>query len=159
METIDSLNFQENTSAQELAVNSAIKDYLLQTAKWGKFLAIVGFVFVGLIAVAALFIGTIFSYMSSMSGSGGMGAIPGAMSAVFTVIYLGLAVLFFFPTLYLFQFSSKTQKALKNNAQIDLTEAFSKLKSLFKFWGIYTVVFLSIYGVFFFFAILIALIK
>lgn len=148
METIDSLNFQENASSQELTINTAIKSYLQQSAKWGKFLSIIGFVFIGLMTILAFSMGAL---LSTLGQAGGPFAAMGAMGAmgggVITFIYLLFALFYFFPTLYLFKFSSKTLKALKNNTQIDMTEAFSNLKSMFKFWGIFMIVILSFYGI------------
>ncbi len=37
-----------------LALNQASRNYLLETTKWARFLAIIGFVFIGLMAVGII---------------------------------------------------------------------------------------------------------
>ena len=113
--------------------------YLSETAKWAKFLSIVGFVMCGFIVIAALFAGTIASALGPFGGTMGAGGF------MITVIYLGVASLYFFPCLFLFNFSRKMQFALRNNDQINLNDSFKNLKSNFKFVGILTIVIISFY--------------
>lgn len=129
------------------ALSSEIKSYLEETAKWGKFLAIVGFVFIGLMALFSLFFGTL---LSSLPG----GELFPFNPMVFTIPFLLIVALYFFPVLYLYRFSTKMQTALHLNNESDLTESFSNLKSLYKFTGIFTAVFLGIYALFFIFALI-----
>lgn len=125
------------------------KSFLKETAKWAYFLSILGFVGVGFMVVLALFMGTIFSKL------GVFGARFGMMEGGFiTVIYLLLAVLYFFPVYYLFQFSSKAKVAFNCNDYETLTTSFEYLKSHYKFMGILALVIFSIYGVVFLFSIL-----
>ena len=126
------------------AFSSEIKSYLAETAKWGKFLAIVGFVFIGLMALFGLFFG---SFMSNFAG----GELFPVSPMIFTVMYLLIAALYFFPVLYLYRFSTKMQVALRLDNERDLTESFSNLKSLYKFMGIMTAVILGIYALLFVF--------
>lgn len=124
-------------------LEAAAKAYLLSSAKWARFLAIVGFVFVGIIVLVAFMAGTIFSAMSTLAPQ--MGMMGSGFGAVFTVIYLGLAAVYFFPTWYLFKFASNAIKAIETKSA-SLTEAFSNLKSCFKFWGVMCIIFLGFYG-------------
>jgi len=117
--------------------------YLGETARWAKFLAIVGFIFCGLLALFALFAGSIFS--AAMRGFGGGGIAFGG-GAVLTVVYLLLALLYFFPCLYLFRFASKMQVALGNNDQQQLSESFKNLKSCYRFMGILMIIILGFYA-------------
>ena len=54
-------------------------------------------------------------------------------------------LLYFFPCLYLYNFSSKMQTAIRHNDQISLNKSFQSLKSLLKFWGILTIIMLCIW--------------
>src|SRR5690606_1643028 len=72
----------------------------------------------------------------------------------FGLIYIVLAVIYFFPVLYLFNFSRKLKIALASNDMSSLTEAFSNLKSHYKFIGILAIVVVSIYILAFVFAIM-----
>jgi len=63
-----------------------------------------------------------------------------------TVIYLILAIFLFFPCLYLYRFSVKMQVATKNISQENFDDALMNLKSMFKFYGIFTIAILSFYA-------------
>jgi hypothetical protein len=130
----------------ELQVDQQGISYLSETARWAKFLSIVGFVICGLMLVAALFAG---SLMASFSRFGRGDAMQGAMGmggAFFSLIYIVITLLCFFPCLYLYNFSGKLQHALSNNDQTSLNISFSHLKSCLKFIGILTIVILSFYA-------------
>lgn len=127
-----------------LTITSDIRDYLKETAKWGKLLSIVGFVMMAILVVFALFAGTIMATaMSQLDSIGGAGALGGGM---ISVIYILMALLYFFPLLYLYRFSSKIQVALNSDDQQYLSEAFRNLKSLYKFMGILMAIMLCFYA-------------
>lgn len=133
----------DSISNQSVSVSTEIKEYLHTTAKWGKFLAIVGFVITGLVLVASLSIGLFFGTLGSMilpefPDSGLVGVVVG-------LIYALLAVVYFFPAWYLFQFSTKMMLAVRNDDQEFFTIGFKNMKSLFRFLGIATLVILSLY--------------
>ena len=118
--------------------------YLLESSRWGKFLAIMGFIMCGFMAVLAFFIPALFTQVppySQMSSSFSSGFRTGM-----TVVYLLLAVMMFFPCLYLYKFSVKMQTAVKNTSQENLDESLMSLKSMFKFYGILTIIILSFYA-------------
>ncbi|MBX2871152.1 MAG: DUF5362 domain-containing protein [Saprospiraceae bacterium] len=130
-------------------LNSEIKSYLAETAKWGYFLSIVGFIGIGFMVLAGLFMG---SFMSTLGlGAAGMGLIN---PAIFTVIYLLMAALYFFPVLYLFKFSTKMKVALRSDNEAELTTSFQNLKSLYKFMGILTAIILGLYALIFVFGMI-----
>lgn len=128
-------------------LNSEIKSYLAETAKWGYFLSIVGFIGIGFMVLAGLFMG-------SFLGSLGMGAMGMVNPAIFTVMYLVLAALYFFPVLYLFKFSTKMKVALRSDNEAELTTSFQNLKSLYKFMGILTAIILGLYALIFVFGMI-----
>jgi len=129
-------------SGPDLRVNDQAREYLNETRKWTKFLAILGFVFIGLMVLASFFIGAIFQAMPGFSEAGGMPFPP----FVLTAIYLLMALLYFFPILYLYRFSSHLETALAHGNETELTQALSSLKSHYKFIGILTIVALSFYA-------------
>ncbi|MFM9984333.1 MAG: DUF5362 family protein [Flavobacteriales bacterium] len=132
MDPIDK-NYSNDDS---LRINEASKSFLLETAKWAKFLSIVGFVFIGLIVLGALFVG------AAGSAFGGIGAMGGGLIAF---IYILIAVLYFFPIFYLFKASVALKEGLLANDEGALTNGFENLKSHYKFVGILTIVILSFY--------------
>jgi len=116
--------------------------YLLDASKWAKFLSIVGFVFTGLMVILSLVLGSfIDASMSSMGGfAGGIGG------GVITTMYIFIALIWFFPCLFLFRFATNAQKALATNETEKITESLKNLKSCFRFMGIFTIIILSIYA-------------
>lgn len=129
----------------ELQVTAPMKNYLLQTAKWARFLAILGFIIIGLLVVGAFTFGTFMnSLMTNFPDSGTR--MPGGSSVFMTVYLLILAAISFYPTLYLYQFATKTKVAILYGDDTHLTFAFSRLKSFFKFWGILIIIFFVFYA-------------
>jgi len=132
------------SSLFELAIDHESSSYLTETARWGKFLAIVGFVSCGLIAILSFFIGTIMSSSAfAVYNANGLGA---ALGVVLTIVYLAIALLYFFPCLYLYRFSVRLKAALSGNDQVQLNQALKNQKSLFKFFGIMTIIVLGFYA-------------
>ena len=127
------------TQLEQLTLNGKAKSFLRETAKWCKFLSIVGFVGIGLMIVFALFAGTIFSALPQAQ------TIPFDLGLAMTITYLILAALYFFPVYYLYQFSGKMKAALFTKNDDTLADAFEVLKSHYKFVGVFTIIILSLY--------------
>ncbi|MFT3824127.1 MAG: DUF5362 family protein [Chitinophagaceae bacterium] len=132
---------QQTESLFELQIDPAISRYLSETARWTKFLSIVGFIGCALIMLIAVFMGAFWSSFMGLTGTDGPAFAMGG--TVLMVVYVLIALLYFFPCLYLFRFSSRMQVALVNNDQVALTTAFQNLKSCFKFIGILTIIVLA----------------
>lgn len=134
----------EDLLSSDLTITSISRGYLIETAKWAKFLAILGFIGCGLMAVLAFSLPFLLSSLpgNEMTPFGGM---TKGMSVIMTVLYLGIAILLVFPCLYLFRFSTKMKIALLQSEFEVLDSSFSNLKSFFKFYGIMTIVSISFY--------------
>lgn len=130
------------TYEQDLRITPDIRRFLVTTAKWAKFLSIVGFVGVALMIVFALFAGTMMSSLSGMSG------VESAVPATFmAAIYVVMGAVYAIPLYYLYKFANDMQFALHNNDQTYLSQSFEKLKSHYKFFGIMAAIFLGFYAV------------
>ncbi|MEO6549973.1 MAG: DUF5362 family protein [Ferruginibacter sp.] len=128
---------EQNLIETDLMVDNDIHLHLKETAAWGKFLAVTGFVYSCLIAIGALLVATMFSTFSPVYGGGNAQLIAGGTIGV---IYLAIAAVVFFMSLHLFRFARKTQSALQANDQGILSEAFRNLKIYFRFTGIVTLI-------------------
>ena len=127
----------------DLSLTPDIKNFLAEAARWAKFIAIVGFVTLGLMVIAAFSIGSIMSMtMAQLSDEIPMGFPP----MLFTGIYLIAAIISFFPIYYLYKFASNMQLALKRDDHMALTESFRNLKAHYKFYGILIAIFLGFYA-------------
>ena len=134
METLDN-----EASNDGVAINSQISDYLKETAKWTNFLSIIGFVMIGLMVIGA------FVIIVVGSSFGGGQATAGGLA------YLLIALLYFFPILYMYNFSKKIKIGLNSSIQSDIELAFENLKKMFKYMGVLMIVILSIYAIAFLF--------
>lgn len=115
--------------------------FLTQTRKWVNFLAILGFVAIGLMVISGLFFGTM---MGAMMGDTGMAAVGG--SAFFGLFYIIVALIYFFPVMYLYKFGTKLKTALATRDSISLEQAFENLKSHYKFVGIVAIIGMAFYA-------------
>jgi hypothetical protein len=140
--------------SNDLQVSPLAQSYLAESAKWGKFLAIIGFIFSGIMIIVAFFLPVFltqlppYNTMSSEFNSG--------MKVGMTIIYLLLALLLFFPCFYLYKFSVKMQFAVKVVSQENFDDSLMNLKSMFKFYGIFTIIILSFYALAFIFGVIAA---
>ncbi|XOV93598.1 MAG: hypothetical protein ACFHWX_02585 [Bacteroidota bacterium] len=120
----------------ELSRNSMMN--LKEVMKWTKFLAIVGFIFIGLIVILA------FGIRSIMPN---MGPAAPVSQNLFTFIYLVMGAIYFFPILYLFNFSKHLKRSLINRDSHALDAAFENLNAHYRFIGILAIIGLVIYGI------------
>lgn len=114
-----------------------------EMAKWGRFLAVAGFILVGIFIIVALFVPGLMSKSSAYGAYSGVEA--SALKSGMTVGYLIMAITFFFPSLFIFRFSRKMQTAISLGSQDPFNSAIENLKYTFKFYGIIAIVILSIY--------------
>ncbi|GAA5038742.1 hypothetical protein GCM10011506_36960 [Marivirga lumbricoides] len=141
-----------NSGRPQLSVSDVALVYLKETSKWTKFLAIMGFIVAALTVVFGFFSSSIMPLIYQQQFEVGM--MPSAFSFVFAFIYITIGVLYFFPSLYLYKFSEKSKGAIQRQDSEALTEAFKNQKSLYKFWGIFTIIILGLYALMFIFGVL-----
>lgn len=120
-------------------LSHSAKIFLKETAKWSNFLAIIGFIGIGLMVLASFFIGSIFSMIPNYNQE-----IP-FPTFFLSGVYLIIALIYFFPVYYLYQFSSKLKKAFAHGDNATLESSFEYLKSHYKFVGIFTIVMIGFY--------------
>ncbi|NLT02390.1 MAG: hypothetical protein GXY09_00830 [Bacteroidales bacterium] len=129
----------ENT-ASVMTFTETMKSDLLLTAKWSKFLAIVGFVGLGLMAVWAFLMISGASFIDSL--------IKGQtfITAYTGVVYLLVGLLYLFPILYLLRFANNTKRAVMADDEAAMEEALINQRKMYKFMGVLMIVVLSIYA-------------
>ena len=140
MENLDLLN-------NDLQVSPVSQTFLNEAARWGKFVAIIGFIFCGLIVILAFFIPTLIMNLPPYNQIAS--TMTSAMSVGLTIGYLLLSLLVFFPCLYLYKFSVKMKVALGSVSQENFETSLQNLKSLLKFYGILFIILLSFYALVF----------
>jgi hypothetical protein len=140
MEDIQTL---DDNFIPELTLTSQIRGNLKEAAKWSKFLAIVIFVNIGLMALGVF---TMLFGVGFFASDIGMAA--GFFSAYAFFMFL-MIVFVTIPTLFLYRFANNMQVALQREDQNRLFESFANLKSYCKFWGVLTAIFLGFYALLF----------
>ena len=140
---------QNQQSIFGLSIDDTNRAHLSEAAKWGRFLAIVGFVVCVLIVLVGLYATFAFSAAESQlsdfpSQYRSRSFAPG-LGVGMAVLYILIAIVYFFPCLFLFRFSNAMKLALAGNDSGQLTESFKNLKVMFRYVGIFTIILLSIY--------------
>jgi len=128
-----------NTEIRKIEIEQESLNYLNTTRKWAMFFAIIGFIFLGLLLVAGLVAGTFLSVFKSPEMGGG---IPQVL--VFALVVI-MALVYFFPILFLFRFSKHTANAVQTLSKEEMNKAFRNLKSYFVYIGVLLIIVLVIY--------------
>lgn len=134
-----------------LSIDPVSKMHLTEAAKWARFLAIVGFIFLVLVVAAGIFAATTISgleeeYSRQLGGyrNRGMGGYMGAGAAIFYVL---LAVIYFFPLMFTLRFSNNMKAALAADNQERLNASFQNLKATLRYMGVITIIALVLIGI------------
>jgi len=117
-----------------LTITPQLEIYLKSSARWASFLSIVGFIGIAFMFLGGIFSLTMSSFLSDFSDFSKVN-----MTGI-GITYLIMAFFYIFPTYYLFQFGDKMKTALKNHIQSDLDDSLKRLKSMFKFIGIMSII-------------------
>lgn len=115
--------------------------YLLKVAKWGKFLAILGFIFCGLLIAGGIAMTFVLNMVSDDIIPSDMPFSP----LVLSFIYILIAAIYLIPMIYLNTFSNIAIKAINLSSTENMTRALKNLKNLFVFIGISTVAVIGLY--------------
>ena len=130
---------ETNLEIRKIEIENETLKYLNTARKWAMFLAIIWFIFLGLIIVIGLISGTFLTAFNSGEKSLG---IP--ESLMFIPVLL-VALLYFFPVLFLFRFSKHTSHAIQTLDKLEFHKAMKNLKSYFAYIGIMIIVVFSFY--------------
>jgi len=124
---------------RKLEIEERTLPHLNTARKWAMFLAIVAFIFLGLILIIGLLAGTFLSTFST--GEKGLG-IPESLMFI-PVLLIG--AIYFFPVLFLFRFSKFAHRAIQTLDKLALHKAIKNLKACFAYIGILIIIILTLY--------------
>jgi len=128
------IDMSSGSDSSGLVINELIKGELNKTTKWTTFLAVLGFIGLGFMIIAAFI-------MIGVNSP----AFKGDQMLFMGLGYLLFSLLYFFPIYYLYKFSVKCKEALGFGGQMALNEAFIYMRKQYQFVGIVTIVVMSIY--------------
>ena len=117
-------------------------EHLREIAKWSRFLAIIGFVGIGL---NVLGVGFFFLLAPGMAPFAAEGFNMFAGFAGF-IVFVFIAALYFLPILWLYRFGDNLKKAIDMNNSAELESAFGFLKKHYKYVGILVICLILFYG-------------
>lgn len=143
--------YADGQAIAPLTITEDIRSYLYETAKWTKFLSIIGFIFTAIMVLFTFGIGAFITALSKLSPANPMLAMG---SGFLTVYCLLIALLYFYPSLLMFKHSNAAKKAVLYGDQLSLSAAMSSMKSFFKFWGILMIIMIALYVIIFIMAII-----
>jgi heme/copper-type cytochrome/quinol oxidase subunit 2 len=137
----------QGTSLFGLSIDQSAKTHLAEAARWARFLAIIGFIMCGLIALFGLFAGSFFSRFANNLGAEAGTVSGGALSFMVMAYAIIAVIIYFFPCLFLYRFATKMKTALAGNDQEYLNGSFQNLKIIFRYFGIVTIIVLAFYAI------------
>jgi len=127
---------------KKIEIGEATLKKLNTARKWAMFLAIAGYIFLGLVVIIGLITGTFLSAFDTGDNSQSISELH-----VFLLLFIFIAVCLF-PVMFLFRFSKYTAMALQSLDNQKLHRAIRNLKSFFVFLGILFILILVLYFVF-----------
>lgn len=134
---------EENSSLFSLSIDPVTKANLYETAKWARFLALVGFVFLVIMIISGVLVSITLSRFEGTIDSSGMMGVAGPSVAMLYIIFAAIA---FFPLMYTLRFANQMRGALNGNDQALLNAAFQNLKVCLRYLGIVTIITLVLFA-------------
>jgi hypothetical protein len=140
------MTMENPTGQRKMELGDESMKTLNKARKWTMFLAVTGFIFLGLIIVLGLLTGT---FLTAFNKSDNAQGIPD----LFLIAgFAAAALINFFPIFFLYRFSTYSAKAVSSNNPGDLKKALLYLKRFFIFLSLLliTAIVLYIAGLIFF---------
>lgn len=142
--SIDGQNIEKELKpTQPLFINPEGKTYLIITARWSNFIAIVGFVMITLFLLSGIGIIIISTVVNEYQDFQALQYSPFSLS-ILGAIYIIYAVIYYLPCHYLYLFSKKIKLGMIYDSQESMNEGLKNLKKMAKFVGIVTIISLAV---------------
>ena len=124
---------------RKIEIEESTLNHLNTARKWAMFLAIIGFISLGLMLIVGLLAGTFLKTFSSGENNFGL-----SDSLIFIPVIL-IGIIYFFPILFLFRFSKYISRAIRTMDKMVFHKAIKNLKFYFAYIGIVLIIVLTIY--------------
>ena len=135
---------ENERSLFSLEVDSIAKNHLADTAKWARFLAIVGFASLGILLIFSIV--AIIGVMNKTTHDPFGEPVDSTSEITGTIIgSLMIVALYFFPCFFLMKFANKMKRAIETDDGASLNEALKNLKVTFRYAGILTIIFIVLF--------------
>lgn len=130
-----------------LEVDEYGKSTFLEMTRWTKFLAILGFVMIGLLVLFGVGMAMMAGTLSQLSNS----PMPAGGGMAFMIGTLFIVGIYIYPIYALLKYSTGMKLAMNTNSKEQFNSAIGYLKNMFKYMGILAIIILSLYAVVFIF--------
>jgi uncharacterized membrane protein YjgN (DUF898 family) len=132
---------KETSALFTLSIDPLTKTQLTETTRWARLLAVAGFVFILLLVFIGVYSSlTISRYEDMFNGYTGRRTFMESLGVGAAITYIVLAVIAFFPFLFVLRFATAMRNALAANNQASLNDSFHYLKLYFRYLGIVLIV-------------------
>jgi len=109
------------------------------TRKWTMFLAVAGFIFIGIMIIVGVITGLFLSvFNTGMKG-------PGLQESFILIMLSVVAITFSFSVFFLFRFSKHTRNVINTLNNIEIVKALKNLKLFFVYLGVLIIILLTFY--------------
>jgi hypothetical protein len=126
---------QNDLNIFETKIDETGKAHLLETVRWTKFMAIMGFIFVGICLLGAVTLLVSGPMLSSSASS--LGA---DLNSGIGIVYIIIAFLYVYPVYALLKFSGSMKRGLNSGNQDLINEGFRYQKTMYRYLGILTII-------------------
>lgn len=133
------MKMEPNPEIKKIEIGQETLKHLSNLRKWTMFLAVSGFIFLGLIITLGIITGT---FLTAFNHSDKIAGVPDYLVMAF---FIGLGLINFFPVIFLFRFSKHTSNALSTLESKEMHIAIKYLKRFFVYLGILLIVVISLY--------------
>jgi hypothetical protein len=130
---------ENNQEPATIEIGDETLKHLDNLRKWTMFLAVLGFIFFGLIIILGLITGTFLTAFNESSKTQG---IP---DAFVIAAFIALALINFFPVFFLFRFSKHSSLAVAHYDRKEMHLAIKNLKRFFIYIGVFLIVVITVY--------------
>ncbi len=142
----------ETEDDKSLKFGDKTKDLLAEIAKWGKFAGIVGFAICGILLFVSLMLIFFGKEIGTQLAAAGQ---PASIANSTTgIAYAVMAVLYFFPAKYIYDFSVYMKQAVDHDDQESIDYSFDRLRAFFKFIGMVAIIVIGFYFLAFLFSLI-----
>jgi hypothetical protein len=132
----------------KLEIDSNAKGSFLEMARWTKFLAILGYVMMGIVLALGIFMSIfINSFYEAYGGTSPLAALGSAGPIIVMLFFMLITAIYIYPTYALMKYSACIKTALTTDNRDQFNMAIKYLKNMFKYIGILMIIVLALYGI------------
>lgn len=142
--------FKDTNPAPELKLDETAKAYLLETARWAKFISILGFIFLGFYMIGGI------AYAYIIISSPELSTMTKGIGATGMFLFYALfGFIIIYPVFALYKYTVLIKHAIKNTDTMTMNDAFRYHRNYYRYNGIITIILIGLYALVFIIMIII----